>query len=837
MYTRREFVKTAALLTGGTSLWSALPASIQRALAIEPESGSSYLDAEHVVILMQENRSFDHAFGTLQGVRGFNDPRAIRLPNGNPVWVQTNPAGESYIPFRLNIKETKATWMGSLPHTWPDQVDARNHGKFDRWLEVKQSADTQYAAMPLTLGHYIRDDIPSYYALADAFTICDQHFCSSLTGTTPNRLFLWTGTIRAKQSADSLANVWNDQVDHGAPAHWTTFPERLEEHGISWKVYQNEVGVPTGLNGDEEAWLANFVDNPLEYFPQFGVWFVETHRRFLDQQAAALAAELDSLQKQAESTEDKAKLEQHINEKTAALARNKRDRNRSSQENFDQLSAREKSLHARAFCTNSGDPDYRQLATLSYDEAGTQREMQIPRGDLLHQFREDCRSGNLPAVSWIVAPERFSDHPCSAWFGAWYMSEVLDILTRNPEVWKKTIFLLTYDENDGYFDHVPPFVAPHPTRPETGLTSKGIDTAVEYVELEQNFKRKPPAEARESPIGLGYRVPLIIASPWSRGGCVCSQVFDHTSSLQFLEHFFSHKTGTKVEEPNISQWRRTICGDLTSTFQPAAEGKDSALPFLSRDEFVEQIHRAQFKQVPSDFAPLTKPEIGLLQHSPSNFPRMPEQEPGIRCSCALPYELVAEGGLNKDRTHFEIRFEARNEVFGDRAAGSPFTVYASTKADDFQVRNYAVAAGDNVKDSWSLDDFANGKYHLRIYGPNGFYREFRGSHDDPAVDVKLSYRRTGTPALNTNCEFQFVNRDNRQSRSIEIRDNAYNSSDQKTSIEPGANASVVVDIRKSFGWYDLTVQVQGADDFIYQYAGRIETGNSSYSDPLMGRIS
>ena len=148
----------------------------------------------------------------------------LRLPNGNPVWVQTNPAGESYVPFRLNIKDTNATWMGSLPHTWPDQVDARNDGKFDRWLDVKRSADKQYAAMPLTLGHYTREDIPFYYALADAFTICDQHFCSSLTGTTPNRLFLWTGTIREKQSADSTANVWNEEVDHGRRPIGRRFP-------------------------------------------------------------------------------------------------------------------------------------------------------------------------------------------------------------------------------------------------------------------------------------------------------------------------------------------------------------------------------------------------------------------------------------------------------------------------------------------------------------------------------------------------------------------------------------------------------------------------------------
>ena len=178
METRREFLKKAAVLTGAAGLSSSLFGSIQRALAIAPEPGSSFLDAEHVVILMQENRSFDHAFGTLRGVRGFNDPRAITLPNGNPVWVQTNSAGESYTPFRLKIKDSSATWMGCLPHNWTDQVDARNKGRYDRWLDAKRSGEAAYADMPLTLGYYNREDIPFYYALADAFTICDQNFCS-----------------------------------------------------------------------------------------------------------------------------------------------------------------------------------------------------------------------------------------------------------------------------------------------------------------------------------------------------------------------------------------------------------------------------------------------------------------------------------------------------------------------------------------------------------------------------------------------------------------------------------------------------------------------------------
>ena len=221
MDTRRDFMKKAALLAAGSGLAGALPLSIQKALAINPELNSTYMDAEHVVILMQENRSFDHCFGTLQGVRGFNDPRAISLPNKDLVWMQTNEVGETYLPFRLNIKDTKATWIGSLPHTWTNQTDARNNGRYDKWLDVKKSGTKGYENMPLTMGYYNREDIPFYYSFADAFTVCDQNFCASLTGTTPNRLYLWTGTIRAEQNENSRANVWNEEVDYSSEANFS----------------------------------------------------------------------------------------------------------------------------------------------------------------------------------------------------------------------------------------------------------------------------------------------------------------------------------------------------------------------------------------------------------------------------------------------------------------------------------------------------------------------------------------------------------------------------------------------------------------------------------------
>src|ERR1035437_10557890 len=157
MDTRRDFIKKAALLSGGAGIWSAPPASIQKALSIDPQTGSTYLDAEHIVLLMQENRSFDHTFGTLKGVRGFNDPRAINLPDQNPVWLQSNAAGETYAPFRLDIAETKATWLGSLPHSWSDQTYARNHGSHDKWLDSKPSGRKDCAGKPLPLGYYDRN--------------------------------------------------------------------------------------------------------------------------------------------------------------------------------------------------------------------------------------------------------------------------------------------------------------------------------------------------------------------------------------------------------------------------------------------------------------------------------------------------------------------------------------------------------------------------------------------------------------------------------------------------------------------------------------------------------
>lgn len=765
MHDRRDFLKQAALLSGSLGVLSAVPDCLARAMEIEPDPDSSWRDAEHVVILMQENRSFDHAYGTLRGVRGFNDPRVVMLPSGLPVWCQSKADGTTYVPFHLDIHSSNSTWTGDLPHSRGAEVAAFNRGRHDNWLPAMRSSKKEYAELPLTLGYYDRRDIPFYYALADCFTICDQHFCSAMTCTTPNRCYLWSGTSQGP--TDAVARMDNSQIDHDTRVSWKTFPERLEEHGISWKVYQNEIDFVARTLGEEpEAWLGNFGDNPLEYFTQYHV---------------ELAGKPEQL---------------------AALA------------------PRDRSIHQRAFVTNRGDANQHRLAPLAYGEGENKRTLNVPGGDLFHQFREDVQSGQLPLVSWLVAPKTCSDHPSSAWFGAWYVSEALNILVQNPDIWKKTIFLLTYDENDGYFDHIPPFVPPQAGNPSSGAVSAGIDTFREYQ--------------GGHPVGLGYRVPLVIASPWTRGGRVCSQVFDHTSPLQFLEKFLSQKTGRAVQEPNIGSWRRAVCGDLTSAFVAEDQAKGFPQP-VAYEPFVAGIHKASFQPKPHPGSPLSPEEIDRIRAHPRSDVRLPRQEPGTRPSCALPYQLQVTGELNRAAQTFSVTFEAQTEIFGARSAGAPFNVYSPPKYGGVagKMWPYATQAGQRVTDAWPVTRFEGGVYHLRVYGPNGFYREFRGDlSDPPLIDACALQMSNGKPT--GNLVLSFANTGERSPLTIGIVDHAYETQQQTKTLMPGDQSTLLLDLSSSFNWYDFSITVAGEKTFERRLAGRVETGALGVSDPAMG---
>ncbi|SDK26594.1 phospholipase C [Pedobacter sp. ok626] len=824
--TRRDFIKKATLLTGYAGLFSVLPGSIQKALAINADKGTTYLDAEHIVFLMQENRSFDHCYGTLQGVRGFDDPRAMRMPDLNTVWLQRNKMNETYIPFNLDIKNSKATWMQSLPHSWENQVDAHNNGAMDGWLESKRSGDKDYAHMPLTMGYYDRKDIPFYYALADAFTVCDQNFCSSLTGTSANRSYFWAGTIREEQNAQSRALVFNDEINF-RDLSCKTFPERMEEAGVSWKVYQNELSIETGFVGEEGSWLSNFADNNLEFYKQYNVKLHKAHLEFLPKKIALLEKEISELQQQTSTPA----IAERILKKKVQLEKGKKEQDELAAKPFDKLTDFEKSIHQRAFVTNIKDPNYRQLTTFTYKDGNEERQVAIPKGDTLYQFRQDVKNGRLPTVSWLAAPGNFSDHPTSPWYGAWYVSEVMDILTQNPEIWKKTIFILNYDENDGYFDHVAPFVPPITTKPETGICSEGIDTAVEHVTAEDEANRPSPASRkRVSPIGLGFRVPMVIASPWTRGGWVNSEVFDHTSCLRFLEVFLSKKTGKQLKESNISEWRRTVCGDLTSVFRPYNGEKISYPSSLKLKNTVQHIHQAKFKPLPGNFKSLSPEDIAKVNKDPKLLSTFPRQEKGTRFSCALPYELHANGVLNKIKNVLTVSMKSGLK------AGVPFNVNGYGLKPDLERQGkaianwfFAVKPGDELTYDWSLDSFEYGNYQIELLGPNGFLRGFNGDENDPDVFINVNYTAAGNiEILAKNSHHKFVN--------ISIKHKAYQLPHHNIGLEAGKHYLLPINLHKCHHWYDLYITIEGYEKFGRSFAGRVETAEHGYTDPQIGSI-
>ncbi|MFT8779328.1 phosphocholine-specific phospholipase C [Acetobacter orientalis] len=821
MTTRRSFLKYA--LASGVA--GAMPDAIARAAAITPEPGTTFLDAEHVVILMQENRSFDHVFGALQGVRGFKDPRALRQSNGNSVFVQTDKNGETYTPWRMNIQDSRITWMGSIPHTRNSQVDAWNGGQHNNWLDAKRPHYKSYQNIPITMGHYTREDLPFYYALADAFTVCDQNYCGAMTSTTPNRLIFWTGTVRDQQKVGSNVYMRNPEILEGGMT-WTTFPERLEQAGVPWKFYQNEISQTGGLSGAERAWLSNFSCNVLECFDKFRVDANSGFHTWIEERIEECRHHIDKLEGLEMLSAEK---KQQQMKEASELLKILKKRKKAAGQTFEDLTAEEKGLFEKAFVTNKIDPDYRSLEAISTADG----QMQAPKGDVLAQFRADVKQGKLPTVSWLAAPEHFSDHPTSAWFGAWYVSEVMNILTENPEVWKKTIFILTYDENDGYFDHGCSYVAPNPQQPESGQSSASItDAALEYTTAaEEEARGVTPEQARSGPIGLGFRVPMVIASPWSRGGWVNSQLFDHSSTLRFLEQFVAGKFGKPVRESNISSWRRAISGDLTSCFRPY-DPAVPALPYHNRDAFLRTIEAAKNKPLPTGYSLVSSAEAEQLRAQPGALAHKLWQEPGVRVACALPYELTCEGNVSADAAQFEIALSVGQKQHGARSAGAPFNIYCRNLRgrSDMQAGTYAVAAGESLNPTFTLSDFENGQYDIDVHAPNGFYRHFGGGADTAGLEVTTSVNAVSARTASLTVRVKNMGHVVREV----VCQQAAGARPVAFSLAAGQSKIFTLPLSKSHMWYDVKVTDRQHASFVRHFAGRVETGQPSFTDPQMG---
>jgi phospholipase C len=413
-----------------------------------------------------------------------------------------------------------------------------------------------------------------------------------------------------------------------------------------------------------------------------------------------------------------------------------------------------------------------------------------PEG-LLTILQDDVRRGRLPQVSWIVAPEAYCEHPnWEPGYGAWYVSKVLDILASNPEVWSKTALFITYDEEGGFFDHMVP-----PTPPQT--RAHGLSTVAVTNEI---F----PGDAGHAsgPYGLGIRVPMIIVSPWSRGGWVNSQLFDHTSMIRFLEARFADRHPDLIES-NITPWRRAVAGDLTSAFDFKTPNASRRLSLPSTDFYKpdELVRHPDEEPVP--------PARGT----------MPTQERGVRPARALPYTLDAHGDLQSD---LSFRIDFRNS--GDAAA--VFHVRSGQAAD--VPRSFTVEAQKHLSDTWP----APSAYDLSVYGPNGFFRSFKGatrSHD-ANVHVRVEYDERHHQIT--------LNLTNRSIDRARVRvTNQYTSLDSRLSLSPGETEAKTWSLERTGGWYDLLVQVEGDARFAYRLAGHLENGDDTISDPGMGRVA
>ncbi|MCP2047748.1 UNVERIFIED_ORG: phospholipase C [Paenarthrobacter nicotinovorans] len=692
---RRGFLGTAAAATALAAAGSLLPPSVQAAMA-RPTAPGSLQSIKHVIVLMQENRSFDHYFGSLRGVRGYGDHSVPRLPNGKSMFEQPRATGETVLPFSLRKAAelagrpgTDIQYLGDLDHSFKGTTTAWNNGWCDQWIPAKSAS---------TMTFYERQDIPLQYELADTFTICDAYHCSVNGSTNPNRNYLWSGTTGKEPGTNNRA-VTNAAYgyDH-AGYDWTTYPERLEQAGVSWRIYQD--------------W-DNFTDNAVEYFQTFKAigrkmlasveGKLRTTEEFYDNLAGKPAAEQERLL---------AQLEQGRATLTDA----------------------ERSLFDKAMWR--GRPD-----------------------TLLDRLGADITSGTLPQVSWLVPSAADSEHPgASTPVGsANFVYRLLDTVASNPDTWDSTAIFLNFDENDGYFDHVPPPVQPRPASGE----SADWTTA--------------------RPIGLGPRVPMTVVSPWTVGGYVSSEIFDHTSVLRFLERW------TGVQEPNISPWRREVCGDLTGVFNFQAPGTPPTL----------------------DHPAAVPAKISRWRPNPPAVQVAPIQEDGSRPARPLPYRPRVSATAQPGKLVLALGNSGTRSTH--------FTVYGYT-GEVTEPRHVDVLGSQSVE-----LPLGSGAFDVVVTGPNRFQYELKGTTAGAAsgVDVSVNGRR-GNKAVELE-----VRNNGATTVTLALQSLQYAPGRDSVKLKAGHSKKIGWDTMN--GWYDVEITAAEDPTFRRRLTGREEDGREGVS--------
>lgn len=683
----RRGVSRRQVLIGGAA--TAVTAGVAGGLGVSlagggtPASATSSMgptgtikDVKHVVILMQENRSFDHYLGTLPGVRGFGDKQILEYPGGGDVFHQPDPArtdGGYLLPFRMNSALYNGQNAGDLDHSWDGGHKALNGGAWNGWVGAKTER---------TMGYFTRDDIPYQHALASAFTVCDHYFCSVLGPTTPNRLYQWAGNI--DPNATGGGPVTSNPDDYVGVLSYGTYAEKLFGAGVSFRTYANdEVG-----DSFLQPFLGDYGDNPLWLFKQF----------------------------------------------QAALA--------------------------------STDPARRKLAL----EGGLHDGWKPPSGRgldvsyLLRDFIADAKAGTLPTVSYVVAPYGWSEHPAaSPDYGGHYVNQVVQAVLANPTLWSQTAILLNYDENDGYFDHVPPPL------PEPGTPDEFVGGL---------------------PIGLGTRVPMTIVSPWTRGGWVNSQVFDHTSVIRFLEQV------TGVRHDGVSAWRRTVAGDLTSAFDFARP--DFSIP---SSKVVPNLAGTHALTLAAD-ADNLKPPVPLPAPGAQALPA----QTGSARHRALPYRQIANATAHIASGDLTVALVNKGSV------GVNYLVYPN-KALPFAATPYTVAAGGQATHTWPGGTTPDRTYDLSVYGPDRFLRRFAGdaTGTSPTASADLVLGRT--PGLKLS-----LGNPSRGPVTFTLTAHDFVTKTQTVDVVAGGSSSVTWPVDQ-WGYYDVVVTALGG--FRYRFAGRV----------------
>jgi len=537
---RRGFLKGGV---GAAVGWRAVLDQAMAAMAAVP-SCAGLSDIEHVVFVIQENRSFDHYFGRYPGVLGFDD-RSVRLSasdDGTAVFRQANPghAPNPLLPFHINTDPSAGAsgeCVHDIGHQWVEQHNCWANGRLDSYVKT-HAADEGATFGPLTMGYYDRRDLAFYYALADAFTVCDHYFTSVISGTIANRIMGFSGTIDPDGAGGGpIVNTpeggnQQDYLKLYGSLTWRTMPEVLQDAGISWKFYNPpDTSVPT-LNDNYLYLFKQFLTNP--------------------------------------------------------------------------------ALAGPAFSSQASPND----------------------------FATDCAAGRLPAVSWLNVQFLWTEHPPTpVLWGQYAVNQVLDAITSHPDLWAKTVVFLTWDDSGGFFDHVPPPVAPP-------------GTAGEYL------TKTPPVGGDggiKGPVGLGFRVPMLVISPWSRNAGarndpgwrpqVCTDVLDHTSQLRFLERLFAAKGTPGVALPHDTAWRKETVGDLTGAFTFAT--KDTSLPALPATSLPPALTFPECVGAPLTEAPFEPPLAYQPAVATAAIPVQEQSGPARRprglAGCTDPGELATTG--------------------------------------------------------------------------------------------------------------------------------------------------------------------------------------------------